>query len=122
MEFRANYNLADTFILVTDNASHFANTLMRQLTKVLKFTHNFSIAYSPWSNGTVEVVNSKILRHLKQLVSEYSLYEADWPRLINQIAYIINNRPMQSRNGMTPNKLFLGYDDKELLIQKDPRI
>ena len=41
MEWRGNFGLNNTFMLVTDNASHFANQVLKHLTKTLRFTHTF---------------------------------------------------------------------------------
>ena len=62
LDFDASFVLPDTFTLVTDNGSHFANELLQELLKKLRGKHLFSIAYQPWTNGAMEVRNRMILK------------------------------------------------------------
>eukprot|EP00924_Labyrinthula_sp_SR-Ha-C_P001481 snap_masked-scaffold_55-processed-gene-1.33-mRNA-1 protein AED:0.30 eAED:0.30 QI:0/-1/0/1/-1/1/1/0/179 len=119
LEWRGYFEFAKDFIIITDNASHFANALMKGLEKRIGFQHNFSIAYSPWINGFVENVNSTILKYLRSLCSEYKLYEADWSTLLPVLNYLINNRPNPHRQNMTPNELFLYFREDMDLIRRD---
>jgi len=41
---------------VSDSGSHFKNDLVGELREKLHCSHHFTLAYCPWSNGTVEVV------------------------------------------------------------------
>lgn len=41
---------------VSDRGSHFGNELVNKLQEATIFEHHFTLAYCPWSNGTVEVV------------------------------------------------------------------
>ena len=108
LEFRGNFALNDHFLLITDNGYHFANSLMELLAEKLRFKHRFSVAYTPYTNGSVEVINSLILRNLRVLTSEYSLDASEWPELIPIILHIINNK--KGDLGLSPNEIFMGID------------
>jgi hypothetical protein len=49
---------------VSDKRSHFKNEVVAELNDILKTKHNFTTAYSPKSNGTVERVNRDIMKVL----------------------------------------------------------
>ena len=108
LDWRAAFNLNKDFVLVSDNGSHFANKILKDLQKRLNYAHRFSIAYSPWTNGAAERINSDILQSMRTLMSEYGLHESEWPRLLTSITYAINNKPLPTRQNLTANEIFLG--------------
>ena len=115
---RAHLGFLDDFLVVTDIASHFAKRLSEDSSKELNYTHTYSITYSSWSKWSTEVTKSRILKHLRQLDSEYSLYEADRPRVLHLITHMMNNFPYPSRVGRSASFLFLGFDEPDLLVEK----
>eukprot|EP00924_Labyrinthula_sp_SR-Ha-C_P010872 maker-scaffold_47-augustus-gene-0.0-mRNA-1 protein AED:0.42 eAED:0.43 QI:0/0/0/0.5/0/0/2/0/348 len=117
--WRANFGFAEDFLIITDNGSHFSNNLLHYLSKSIGFEQNFTIAYSPWTNGSVETANNSILNYLKSLVSQFGLHESQWPSILSLITYIINNKPMERRDGRTPNELFLYHRLNTPLIERD---
>ena len=108
LEWHAHYVLSEHFILITDNGSHFANELMKELVPKLRGRHEFSVPFAPWTNGSCENRNRMILRILRQLCSELGLTTNEWPNFIPMVMGVINNLPIPSRKGMTANQLFLG--------------
>jgi hypothetical protein len=56
---------------VRDRDSHFKNEVVRILKEQNHCAHRFTLAYSLWGNGIVEVVNREILRLLRALSSEF---------------------------------------------------
>jgi hypothetical protein len=54
-------------IHVSDQGSHFKNSVIRELHRLADSKHHFTVAYSPWSNGTVGLVNESILCFLRSL-------------------------------------------------------
>eukprot|EP00924_Labyrinthula_sp_SR-Ha-C_P010200 maker-scaffold_23-snap-gene-0.6-mRNA-1 protein AED:0.07 eAED:0.13 QI:0/0/0/1/0/0/3/0/1195 len=121
LQWRSDLGFNDYFLVITDNGSHFSNHLLKALTKNLGFEQAFSVAYSPWTNGAVEVVNSAILRCIRSLTSQYRLHESEWPKLLTTISYIINNRPSERRLNKSPNELFLYYKLTTPLLQQSPK-
>ena len=108
LDFNAYFLLPEKCVLMTDNGSHFANTLLKKLTADLRMTTNFTVAYAPWTNGSAESANKPILRLLQTMVSEYSLHESEWPKLLNPIMHVLNNRKRERCGGLTPNQVFFG--------------
>lgn len=83
------YGIPSTF--VSDRGSHFLNSLIEDLCLKLHFRHHFTLAYCPWSNGTIEVVNRRILHVLRSLLSELRLESADWPILLPLVRFALNH-------------------------------
>ena len=83
------YGIPLTF--VSDRGSHFLNSLIEDLCLKLHIRHHFTLAYCPWSNGTIEVVNRHILHVLRSLLSELRLEPMDWPILIPLIRFALNH-------------------------------
>ncbi len=107
LEFQGNFQLIENFTLYTDNGSYFAGKLLEKLSKYLSFSRNFSVQYAPWTNGTVEVTNSKLLKLVKSLVSQYQLTEHDLHKLTGVLMHVMNNSPSPIKANYTPNQLFL---------------
>eukprot|EP00924_Labyrinthula_sp_SR-Ha-C_P009982 snap_masked-scaffold_21-processed-gene-5.42-mRNA-1 protein AED:0.45 eAED:0.45 QI:0/-1/0/1/-1/1/1/0/1856 len=118
LRWRADLGFAEQFCIITDNGSHFANQLMQKLATSIGFEQTFTVAYSPWSNGSVETINSQILKLFRSLTSQFGLYEKEWPKLVPVISYILNNRPSPRRAGFTPNEIFLNLKLATPLIMK----
>lgn len=53
---------------VSGKETHFNNELVSKLAELTKIDHYFTIAYCPWSNGTVEVVCQELLRAMRALL------------------------------------------------------
>ena len=45
---------------VSDQGSHFKNTVVDKFRNILGAQHHFVTAYCPWANGTVEVMNRQL--------------------------------------------------------------
>jgi hypothetical protein len=73
-------------VFVSDRGSHFLNSLIEDLCLKLHISHHFTLAYCPWSNGTIEVINRHILFVFRSLISELRLDLVDWPILIHLAA------------------------------------
>jgi hypothetical protein len=60
---------------------------------VSRIIHNiaFTLAYCPWSNGTVEVVNRETLRVFRALFSELKIPFREWPNLLPLVQGILNS-------------------------------
>eukprot|EP00171_Calliarthron_tuberculosum_P014724 IDg14724t1 len=71
LEWFANFGVVSQW--VSDRGSHFRNELIKALREATKSSHHFTLAYCPWSNGTVEVVCRELLRTSRALLSELQL-------------------------------------------------
>lgn len=76
--------------LVSYQGSHFKNQLISELTKEIRKKHHFSTAYSPWANGSLEV-----LRSTKAMPSEWKLGARDWPAVCEAAQSILNHEPLR---------------------------
>jgi hypothetical protein len=106
--WRSRYGLPSDVVIVSDNGSHFANQLIKQMESSLKLQHRFSVKYSPWSNGSAEVQNRKLLRLFRSLSSEYKSVE--YERLLPLVLSFINNS--RGRHSYSPNQIYCGVDKK----------
>ena len=117
--WKAHFDLPRGTLIVTDNGSHFANTLLKELSKYFKFHHHFVVAYAPWANGTAEVTNTEVLGLFKCLLSECgpSMTMDQWPDLIPQVMMYLNHKKRKSLGNMTPNQVQQGLprSDSSLL-------
>ena len=57
-------------VWVSETASHFKNHIMAALKKSVGVDRRFSIANSPWSNGTCERMMREVVRTLKATFQE----------------------------------------------------
>jgi len=115
--------------LISDQGSHFKNSLVEGLTKELQMKHHFSTAYSPWANGSVERVCRELLRSCKTLLSEWRLAYRDWPAVTEAVQSILNHAPLKklglrdkSVPGVyrTPLEVFTGHRPVRHLLRALP--
>eukprot|EP00924_Labyrinthula_sp_SR-Ha-C_P010145 snap_masked-scaffold_66-processed-gene-0.33-mRNA-1 protein AED:0.49 eAED:0.49 QI:0/-1/0/1/-1/1/1/0/193 len=101
--WRELIGLPSMFTLVSDNGSYFNNEVLRQFESRFPAGHKFSIVYSPWSNGSIDVMNRFVLRVLWLLCSCYMIDKENWIDLLPQVIDVINNS--RSHHGYSPNEL-----------------
>ena len=95
---------------VSDQPSHFKNTIIRQLAKRMKSNHHFTTAYCPWANGSVERVNRDLIPIFQALLAEFNLPVEHWPRALPIIQYVLNQSPTESLHGFAPIQIFMGRE------------
>ena len=110
LAWRGHFGLSNSFVICTDQGSHFANRVTEEFEKKLPHVHRYSVVYAPWTNGSAEVINALILKYLRNLCSQYMLADDDWPLLIELIVNFINNKPNPRRNGLSPNAIHFSRD------------
>lgn len=93
---------------VSDNGTYFKNNVIKELRRLTGSNHHLTVAYSPWANGTVEVVDINILRLLRSLTSEFKLYFSEWPLLMSLVQGVINHTTSRLLNNLAPVTLFKG--------------
>lgn len=112
--WRARFGINRNTMIVTDGGSHFANSLIKELCAKLKISHHIVVAYSPWSNGKVERVNSeflKLLRSVGATIGHENLQE--WFKLLPSVQYLLNNMPRKRLNGFSADQIFLGLKNND---------
>jgi transposase InsO family protein len=95
---------------VSDQGSHFMNELLEDLAARLGARHHFVTTYTPWANGSVEVLNRVILRTLRALLSELRLSENKWGSLLPLVQLAMNTAPSRRLKGRTPMEVHTGRE------------
>ncbi|KAE8980660.1 hypothetical protein PR001_g23652 [Phytophthora rubi] len=109
---------------VSDQGAHFRNQIVERLQRALGAQHHFVTAYTPWANGTVEVVNREVLKCMKALLSELRLAIRDWPALLPVVQAALNSMPADRLGGKSPLTAFTalpgGTQLTSILHPRDP--
>eukprot|EP00924_Labyrinthula_sp_SR-Ha-C_P009916 maker-scaffold_21-snap-gene-3.11-mRNA-1 protein AED:0.35 eAED:0.35 QI:0/0/0/1/0/0/2/0/281 len=100
---RSRYGFLQNFVLFTDRGSHFGNKLLDLMQRLFRFSQQWAISYSPFTNGGVETTNGPILRILRTLLSEYRMDDKEWPDLLPHIEYQLNHSVSKVNRGLTSN-------------------
>ena len=98
MSWFTTFGCVDTW--VSDGGSHFKNEVVEKVRKMVGAHHHITTAYSPWANGTVEVVNRLVLRAVKALLSEWKLNADEWPHVLPLVQGALNHQPGPARGGL----------------------
>lgn len=78
---------------ISDQGSHFMNEVISEMSTTHRITHNSTLAYCPWTNGTVKRINRDILAALGAMLAELKLAPQDWPSVIQAIQSVLNEAP-----------------------------
>ncbi|GMF41581.1 unnamed protein product [Phytophthora fragariaefolia] len=109
---------------VSDQGAHFKNQVIARLQSALGAHHHFTLAYTPWANGTVEVVNREVLKSVKALLSERKLQTTYWPRVLPVVQAALNSMPSDRLGGATPLTAFTALPGesqlRSILHPQDP--
>jgi hypothetical protein len=100
---------------VSDQGAHFRNLLVERLQRAIGAQHHFTTAYTPWANGTVEVVNREVLKGVKALLSERRLHISDWPVVLPVVQSALNVMPADRLGGQTPLPAFTALPEAHQL-------
>ena len=94
--------------MVTDGGSHFVNTTMTRLCKIMRVQHHIVTAYCPWANGTIENLNTAVLSVARTLLSEFRLSVDEWPCLASAMQFVLNHTVKSSLGGFAPITVMTG--------------
>ena len=95
---------------VSDQGSHFLNTVMTDLKHKLQAEHHFTVVYAPKSNGQVERVNREIKEKATALLLDWKLPAKSWPEVVAIVNFILNNTPSKRLGGYAPIEVFMGHE------------
>jgi hypothetical protein len=86
--------------------------------------HHFTIAYTPWSNGTVERVMRDIISLFRKILHKSNDIDFDsWPFFLPHVMAHLNGRRQTTLGERSPRELLLGkYEDFDLDIMFDPEL
>ncbi|KAE9002974.1 hypothetical protein PR003_g16189 [Phytophthora rubi] len=93
---------------VSDNGTHFKNEVVAELCRRLKSKQSFTLAYSPWINGSVERANRDILQVMRAMILEYKISYKDWVCLVPMVQSSLNHTAVPSLGNRAPVELFTG--------------
>ena len=82
--------------LVTDRGSQYIIKNMAQFCTLMGIRHSPRTAYSPWTNGLVEVQNRNLGTHLRMFLHNTP---HDWAFQVHMYAYAHNSKPISELNG-----------------------
>lgn len=91
---------------ISDNGSHFKNEVVSEVSKRLNSNQKFSLAYSPWINGSVERLNKDIIQVLRAMCLEYQVDIKDWTYFVAALQANLNHTPVPSLGNHAPVELF----------------
>jgi hypothetical protein len=91
----------------SDNGSKFKNTRIDELCDEFGIRHQFSIKYTPQSNGSVERKNRTLIDMARSKLSEYNISHSFWAKAIN-MAYYYSNHLLSSKLEKTPYEILNG--------------
>ncbi len=77
---------------------------MAEMASEYNSTHPFTVAYSPWVNGTAESVMRHAMEASRSLFSELRFGRQDWPAIAGMVQTALNEAPLKllgTRNGTT---------------------
>ena len=94
-------------VFVSDGAPDFKNETLKLVAAKLEASHRFSVAHSPWSNGTVERMNLEVVRTFRAATSERGRPLLGWPDAIYAVQFALNSA-YRKRMGATPFQLMTG--------------
>lgn len=106
---------------VSDQGSHFVNSVIAELADRYRIKHRPTVAYCPWANGTVERLNRDVLAAMKALLGELKLAPQDWAFVIGMVQSALNEAPSprlgRSKNGdlRTPIEAMTGIRPLRIL-------
>ena len=88
--------------ILTDQGTHFLNSLMRTVARKFRIKHYKTTAYRPQSNGSVERSHQVIWEYLKSFVSKY-----EWDEHL-ALASFSYNTSVHEGTKFTPHELVFG--------------
>ncbi|KAH9089361.1 hypothetical protein LEN26_019240 [Aphanomyces euteiches] len=89
-------------VWMSDQGPHYKNEIMRELRRLYGSAHNFSPAYCPWVNGTVEVMMRSIRKTLKTMLVELRLSQDQAHILLPIVQHALNHTPCAKNGGIAP--------------------
>lgn len=108
LDWFKRYGIVPTW--VSDQPTHYKNSIISTLTKRLKSCHHFVTAYCPWANGTIERVNRDLGTLFRSILAEFKLPLEHWPQVLPIVQYVLNQTPTDSLHGYSAIQIFMGRE------------
>ena len=100
--------------LVYDRGTAFMNHDFTHWLKEMGITHAPRTAYSPWTNGKVEIQNKHLGRYFRQFISDQG---TNWSELVGNFAFA-HNTSVNYGTGQTPYEIVFGQKPQIPLSMK----
>lgn len=94
--------------IISDGGSHFKNRAIRLLAEQMGLQHHITLAYCPWANGSVEIVDKELLWTMRAVISELGYSATDWVLLLPLVQFVLNHRERDVLKGRTPIEVMTG--------------
>ncbi|KAJ8531731.1 hypothetical protein ON010_g14231 [Phytophthora cinnamomi] len=93
-------------IWISDQGSHFKNEVAAEVCKRLKSEQQFTVAYCPWINGSIERLNHDVIQVLRVMWLEYKKDIREWTMFVQMLRASVNHTPLSSLANKAPVELF----------------
>lgn len=100
---------------MSDQGSHFKNSVIQQLNRRMATKHYFTLPYTPWSNGTIERVIREIRKLIRVWNSEFRITLKSWPLLVPLMMHVLNFSPSPRLQVYPPALVFGGFTTSQNL-------
>jgi hypothetical protein len=90
--------------LTTDGGSHFKNTTMQELCRLLNINHHITTAYHPESHGVVERANRVVMDTIRALIHDGD----EWTDVLPAVKFAMNTS-INRTIGVTPYEAVHGF-------------
>lgn len=91
--------------LSTDGGSHFNNSTMKELCRLLDVSYHVTTAYHPESHGVVERMNYVVMQSIRAIMADT---ESEWSEILGPVKFAINTSVNRS-TGLTPFEVVHGF-------------
>jgi len=106
LDWRSSYGTSE--IYVSDRASYFISSVMKELAARCNVEQHWTTAYSHYPNGSIEVINRLFLTLIRALISELRIDKNYWPSLIKLIEHTLNHRLQKRLGWLAPVTVMTG--------------
>ena len=91
IEWESLHGFRSDTVIATDQGSHFTASIIAKLCQYFGVQQHFSVANTPWTNATIERVNSTIKSAFQSLMSQTRLPTDQWYRVTPVVQNILNS-------------------------------
>jgi hypothetical protein len=102
-------------IQVSDQGSHFKNQVISEINRQLRSEHHFTTAYSPFANGSIEIIVKDFLTTLQKLRFETNTPAREWKSLLPMIQFALNHSPRKDKCNLSPVEIMTGIKPSNAL-------
>ena len=106
LDWRSAYGTSEMY--VSDQASYFVSTVMKQLAARCNVAQHWTTAYSHYPNGSIEVINRMFLALMRALMSELRVDKDQWPSLVKLVEHTLNHRLQKRLGWLAPVTVMTG--------------